>query len=136
MTDLHPLSKNDALVYGALRKADQPLSAYDLLDQLRDQGLRAPVQIYRALDRLLGQGMAHRLESLNAFVACCHSDGHNHGEDGGQIAFAICEDCGKVTEFSDPALEQRLDAWARQHHFQPARTTIELRGHCVDCQQP
>lgn len=133
MTDPQPLSKNDALVYGALRKADQPLSAYDLLDQLRDQGLRAPVQIYRALDRLLGNGMAHRLESLNAFVACCNSDGHSHGNDDGQTAFAICEACGKVLEFSDPALVSQLTAWAHQQAFTPSRTTIELRGLCVEC---
>jgi Fur family zinc uptake transcriptional regulator len=123
------LTKNEALVFGALRKSDQPMSAYALLDNLRDDGLRAPVQVYRALDRLVEFGMAHRLESLNAFVACNHPD----CDDAGQTAFAICDSCGKVTEFTDPALETRLADWANRASFVPNRTTVELRGHCADC---
>ena len=123
------LTKNEALVFGALSATDQPLSAYAILDQLRDEGMRAPVQIYRALDRLLEFGLAHRLESLNAFVAC----NHPHCEEVGQTAFAICEACGKVTEFSDPALDAYLADWASRESFVPARTTVELRGHCAAC---
>lgn len=64
------LTKNQALVMGALTHSDGPLSAYTILDKLRDQGFRAPLQVYRALDKLLEYGLVHRLESLNAFVAC------------------------------------------------------------------
>lgn len=130
MSESHrTLTKNEALVFGVLRKSDQPMSAYALLDLLRDAGLRAPVQVYRALDRLVEFGMAHRLESLNAFVACNHPD----CDDTGQAAFAICEECGKVTEFTDLALETRLADWAEQASFIPNRTTVELRGHCAEC---
>jgi Fur family zinc uptake transcriptional regulator len=72
------LTKNQSLVMGALTNSDGPLSAYTILDQLRDHGFRAPLQVYRALDKLVEFGLVHRLESLNAFVACRHPgcDGH------------------------------------------------------------
>jgi len=66
------LTRNQSLVFGALSRAEGPLSAYTILDQLRDDGFRAPLQVYRALDKLVETGMVHRLESLNAFVACSH----------------------------------------------------------------
>lgn len=123
------LTKNQSLVLGALAHAPTPLSAYALLDQLRDEGLKAPLQIYRALDKLVERGLAHRLESLNAFVAC--ADEHCHRS--GLIAFAICDACGKVDEFADPVIEERLGLWATQTGFTPARTTMEIRGRCAGC---
>ncbi len=104
----HDLTRNQTLVFNVLSKADGPLSAYTILDQLRDDGFRAPLQVYRALEKLLEFGMVHRLESLNAFVACAHPQCHQHG----LIAFAICEQCGQVTEFSDPAIENLVSAGA------------------------
>jgi Fur family zinc uptake transcriptional regulator len=123
------LTRNQALVLNALSDSRGPLSAYDILDRLRGDGLRAPLQIYRALDKLVERGLAHRLESLNAFVAC--ADAHCHRK--GLIAFAICEDCGQVDEFSDAVIEERLGSWARATGFKVERTTMEIRGKCEAC---
>src|SRR5690554_1361870 len=112
------LTKNQALVLGALARTEAPVSAYTLLDQLREHGLRAPLQVYRALDKLMEYGLVHRLESLNAFVACAHPHDHRHG----LVAFAICENCGQVDEFSDPAVEKRLKGWAGEHSFTLKKT--------------
>src|SRR5690606_26549261 len=46
------LTKNQALVLNALSRAEGPLSAYTILDRLRDDGFRAPLQVYRALEKL------------------------------------------------------------------------------------
>jgi Fur family zinc uptake transcriptional regulator len=129
----HPagLTRNQELVLGALNHADGPLSAYDILDRLREEGLRAPLQVYRALDRLVAEGLAHRLESLNAFVCC--ADTRAHGAPGGTTAFAICSECGRVDEFADPEVDDRLAGWAKAVGFAPTRTTIELRGRCCAC---
>jgi Fur family zinc uptake transcriptional regulator len=125
----HPkLTRNQSLVYTALSDAPGPLSAYTILDNLRGEGLRAPLQIYRALDKLLEIGLVHRLESLNAFVACHHG----HGEHDAAV-FAICAHCGKVLELSDDATIHRLDTLARNNDFAVAKTTIELRGRCAAC---
>jgi Fur family transcriptional regulator, zinc uptake regulator len=129
MTATHYLTRNQSLVLDTLSHADGPLSAYTILDRLRDEGFRAPLQVYRALDKLTGMGLVHRLESLNAFVACAHP--HCHG--GGMIAFAICEKCGQVDEFSDEVVVERLSSWTGEHGFRPQKTTIEIRGTCAHC---
>lgn len=123
------LTKNQKLVFDALSGAEGPLSAYSILDELRGDGLKAPLQVYRALDKLIEFGLVHRLESINAFVACAHP----HEHETHMIAFAICEKCGQVSEFSDEVVEARLGDWAHGHRFAPARTTIEIRGVCAEC---
>ncbi|MEF2071853.1 Fur family transcriptional regulator [Consotaella aegiceratis] len=130
MTEPHPhLTKNQALVLDALAKEGVPLSAYAILDRLRDDGLRAPLQVYRALDKLLDYELVHRLESLNAFVACAHP--HCHASR--MIAFGICETCGQVWEFSDDVVRDRLMAWAESNQFRPSKTTVEIKGTCASC---
>ena len=124
------LTRNQELVLGTLAHSTAPLSAYDILDKLRDEGVRAPLQVYRALDKLTERGLAHRLESLNAFVCC--ADAHCHGA-GGSTAFAICDACGKVEEFAEPAIDGKIKAWSKASGFVPSRTTIEVRGRCREC---
>lgn len=124
------LTKNQALVMGALSQSESPLSAYTILDQLRDDGFRAPLQVYRALDKLVEFGLVHRLESLNAFVACRHPGCDAHQT----IAFMICETCGQVNEISDPSLADRLKQLASKAGFALKKSTVELRGICCNCQ--
>lgn len=123
------LTRNQALVFDTLERARAPMSAYSILDELREQGFRAPLQVYRALDKLRASGLVHRLECLNAFVACSHEEGHSSE----LIAFAICDECGRVSEFSDRAIAKRLGTWAGAHSFKVKKTTIEIRGACNDC---
>ena len=124
------LTKNQALVMGALSQSDSPLSAYTILDQLRNDGFRAPLQVYRALDKLVEFGLVHRLESLNAFVACRHPGCDAHQT----IAFMICETCGQVNEISDTSLAERLKKLASKAGFALKKSTVELRGICGSCQ--
>ncbi|HLV83671.1 MAG TPA: Fur family transcriptional regulator [Devosia sp.] len=123
------LTRNQGLVLGALNSSGAPLSAYDILDALRADGLRAPLQVYRALDKLVERGLAHRLESLNAFVACADE----HCDRKQLTAFAICTNCGKVDEFTDAVIEDRLGEWAGARSFKIERTTMEIRGKCGQC---
>lgn len=125
------LTRNQALVLEALLQAEGPLSAYMLLAALKEAGLRAPLQVYRALDKLIAYGLAHRIESLNAFVACNHPG----DERDSVIAFAICDACGQVTEFPEHAIERRLKRWSRDHAFKPGKLTVEMRGLCGNCQK-
>lgn len=127
--EMTSLTKNQEMVLGALNDAKSPMSAYAILDELRGEGFRAPPQVYRALEKLVAGGLVHRLESLNAFVACSHEDCHNSG----LIAFAICEQCGLVSEFSDEEVSQRLNHWIADNQFTNAKTTIEIRGDCGAC---
>lgn len=121
------LTANHRRVFDALRASDRPLTAYEILDRLRDVGITAPPTVYRALQRLIREGLAHRLESLNAFVACAHPS-HDCA-----AAFAICDSCGSVTEIADDGLDRQLVAWARQAAFSVESMTVELRGRCAAC---
>lgn len=124
------LTKNQSLVFGALSKSNAPLTAYTILDQLRDNGFRAPLQVYRALEKLVEFGIVHRLESLNAFVACSHPDCGNSKV----IAFTICETCSNVSEISDNSLAGQLQSIANNAQFTLTKSTVELQGTCNRCQ--
>jgi Fur family transcriptional regulator, zinc uptake regulator len=123
------LTRNQTLVLGALNTSKAPLSAYAILDALRGEGLRAPLQVYRALEKLVELGFVHRLESLNAFVACQHVG--CGGVD--SVAFAICGTCGKVDEVQDANLSQELKLVSVKTGFALAHSVVELRGTCARC---
>lgn len=129
MTARDALTKNQLCVLEKLEASSGPLSAYTLLDQLRERGFRAPLQVYRALDTLVKSGFVHRLESLNSFVACAEPHDHSHS----MTAFAICDNCGQVTEMSDHDVGHRLDEWVRSTGFAAKKAVIEFRGVCAKC---
>lgn len=125
------LTRNQSLVFSALSDAGTPLTAYAILDELRNEGFRAPLQVYRALDKLVEWGLVHRLESVNSFVACAHAgeDCCSHGLTG----FAICSECGHVVEFHHHAVEEQLEALLGEKGFKPEKTVVEIRGLCANC---
>lgn len=124
------LTRNQGLVLKALEKSKSPAGAYELLGQLREDGLRAPPQIYRALDSLVEMGLAHRLDSLNAYVACSHPDCVPHET----VAFAICNSCGEVDEITDEKLSRQIRTLARENGLGLTKSTVELRGLCTGCE--
>ena len=106
------------------------LKAYELLDRLAVEHAAArPPTIYRALDFLIDQGLVHRIESLNAYVACPCPE-HAHG-----FQLLICRDCGRVEELHLDDVNAQLDARAQALGFRVERQTIELLGRCESCQQ-
>ncbi len=129
MKQIGNLTRNQSFVFDTLRKAKTPMSAYAILDALRDEGFRAPLQVYRALEKLQEQKLVHRLESINAFVACCDPACQTHGA----AAFAICDECGNVDEIARAPIEKSLQDWTDANHFEAQSTAIEIRGKCRDC---
>jgi Fur family zinc uptake transcriptional regulator len=125
------MTRNQKLVLDVLSRTGTPLSAYQILDELRTEGFRAPLQVYRALDQLRGFGIVHRLESMNAFVACSHPADHSHTDE--PIGFTICERCGTVAEIDDPDFQSFIDGISKRTGFQPEKTTVEIRGLCKAC---
>ena len=117
----------DKIIVEALRGVGRPVSAYELIEQVRGKGVSAPPTVYRALQRLIDDGLAHRLESLNAFVAC------DHPHHSGRAVFAICDSCGTVKEFDSPVAVKGLQTWAGKNDFHIRSMTMELRGRCGDC---
>ncbi len=116
-------------VLATLLASHQPLGAYEIIDRLAPKGPRpAPITVYRALEFLRQNGLVHRIESRNAFVACVH----NHAV-GALVVFLICERCGAVGEASSPEVTATLTSAARAVGFAPKSPVIELTGICTHC---
>ena len=125
-----------ARVLGLIAEAGKPLKAYDLLDQIRvgnntdgeGAGAAAPPTVYRALDFLLANGFIHKLESVNAFVACHHPSTAQHS-----VPFLICDRCHSAVELEDEQVVAALDERARALGFVPQAQTLEVHGLCARC---
>ncbi|HET7848122.1 MAG TPA: transcriptional repressor [Pseudolabrys sp.] len=116
-------------VLEALLASHQPLGAYDLIERLGARTARpAPITIYRALDFLRQQGLAHRIESRNAFIACVH----NH-EGADPVVFMICERCGAVGEAASATVAETIRNASRDVGFTPKTPVIEITGVCAHC---
>src|SRR5271169_5651389 len=133
-------------VLEALLASHKPLGAYEIIEHLAQKNSAqknsaqqtsaaqknrpAPITIYRALDFLRENGLVHRIESRNAFVACAH----NHG-DNDLVVFLICEKCGAVGEAPGGGAAEALKSSARAAGFAPKSPLIEIAGICSHCRE-
>jgi Fur family transcriptional regulator, zinc uptake regulator len=105
------------------------LGAYEVLEQLAQGGFgNQPPVAYRALEFLVEQGFAHRIDRLNAFVACMHP-GEAHAP-----AFLICRNCRAVAEAPAKPVRTALNKAAGSLGFQVEGSSIEAVGLCPQCQ--
>jgi Fur family zinc uptake transcriptional regulator len=112
-----------------LLEEHRAMGAYDVLARLTAEGQGAhPPVAYRALDFLVENGLAHKIERLNAFIAC-HHPGEAH-----RPAFLICRDCDSVAEAHVPPADGALGVEAKALGFRIERTVIEAEGLCPGCQ--
>jgi Fur family zinc uptake transcriptional regulator len=110
-------------------RASSPLTAYQLLDQLKEtRKTAAPPTIYRTLEFLIENRLIHKVEQLNAFIPC--SDGHHDHHD---VQFLICDKCGAVAEIEDRAIARALAKAAEKQGFHPNKAVVELDGICASC---
>jgi Fur family transcriptional regulator, zinc uptake regulator len=115
-------------VLETLLGSHKPLGAYEIIERLAESGRPAPITVYRALDFLRDNGLVHRIESRNAFVACVHD--HSGGD---LVVFLLCERCGTVGEAPAGAVADALKAAARSAGFAPKSPVIEIAGICSHC---
>lgn len=118
-------------VLAVLRKHGSPLSAYDVLHELREAEPKlAPTTIYRTLTALTNKGQVHKLESLSAFVAC-KCGGHEDAS-----VLLICGTCGAVEESLAPRILKELARVTNKSGFAAMRHMIEIHGRCATCGPP
>jgi Fur family zinc uptake transcriptional regulator len=112
-----------------LLAAGEPVKAYDLIARFGEDGQPAkPPTVYRALEFLERKGLAHRIASISAYVACT-SGAIDHA-----AAFLICDCCGSTKEITGPD-QAAMAAAAAQAGYAIARTTIEAHGRCAACRE-
>jgi Fur family transcriptional regulator, zinc uptake regulator len=118
-------------VLQALLSSHRPLGAYEVIDELAKSMPRpAPITVYRALDFLMENGLVHRIESRNAYLACAHDH-----DTAAMVAFLICDGCGSVGEIPAAPVAQGLNAAARLTGFAPKLSVVEITGTCAHCQK-
>jgi Fur family zinc uptake transcriptional regulator len=116
-------------VLEVLLGSHKPLGAYEIIERAGGKNARpAPITVYRALHFLRAQGLVHRIESRNAFVACVN----NHAS-GDLVVFLICERCGEVGEAPATTVAVNLKSAARAAGFTPKTPVIEIGGVCAHC---
>jgi Fur family zinc uptake transcriptional regulator len=113
-----------------LLESEGPAKAYDLLEHLGEDGAAKPPSVYRSLDFLLEMGLAHKIESLNAYVACGHWK-HGHA-----AVFLICDKCGTAGELHAGDSVRKLTQEVESVKFKMRSAVIEVRGTCAGIARP
>ena len=121
------LTKNQRIVLNLLQDSGEPLKAYFILDSLKKEGLNSPLQVYRALDKLVELGKIHKVESLNSFIIC------NNSTCASNTAFTICERCGKVKEIKNNNLTEGVNDLVRENKLNIPRYNLEVYVVCNTC---
>jgi Fur family transcriptional regulator, zinc uptake regulator len=105
-----------------------PIGAYDILSQLsKEGGQDAPPTVYRALSFLLGAGLIHRIDTLNAYLGC-ETPEHIHA-----AQLLVCRSCRAVTELGDPAIARLLAQRVKAAGFTADARDLEIKGLCDTC---
>jgi Fur family zinc uptake transcriptional regulator len=114
-----------------LMQAGQPVKAYDLISTFGEdhKAPAKPPTVYRALEFLERQGLAHRIESLAAYIACTGEPGDH------AAAFLLCDCCGRTEEIAAP-VDEALRGLAAAAGYTIHTVAIEAHGLCVACREP
>ena len=123
------LSKNQQIIFDFIEKAKEPLKAYSILFNVQKKGIKAPLQVYRALDKLVEIGKIHKIESRNAFIACKNSN----CEVSNATIFSICNKCENVSEINNPKLSKYLTNFEDDTGMQYNKYNLEFFGLCKKC---
>ena len=123
------LTKNQQTVLDILENSQEPLKAYTILFDIQKKGIKSPLQVYRALDKLIEIGKVHKIESRNSYVACKH-EGCNAKT---STSFLICENCDKVIELTGNNLLTYFSKQSVKNNFQYRKHSLEIYGLCENC---
>ena len=111
-----------------LLQKNTAIGAYEILDLLREAGFKnQPPVAYRALEFLVQNGFAHKIEQLNSFIGCMHP-GKDHSP-----AFMICRNCDSVSEEEALTRNFSVSQIAAKAGFTVEKAVIEARGLCHSC---
>ena len=123
------LTNNQQTVLDLLEHSKEPLKAYAILYNIQKKGIKSPLQVYRALDKLIEIGKVHKIESKNSFIACKHKNCDSTTS----TSFLICETCDQVTELKKKNLSVYFTKQSYQVDFKYAKHNLEIYGACKDC---
>ena len=124
------LTNNQQTVLDLLEGSKEPLKAYAILFDTQKKGIKAPLQVYRALDKLIEIGKVHKIESKNSYIACSNENCTAETAS----SFLICEICDKVTELKKNNLSTYFSKQSEKFNFKYTKHNLEIYGECITCQ--
>ena len=123
------LTINQQTVLTLLEGTKEPLKAYAILFDIQKKGIKSPLQVYRALDKLIEIGRVHKIESKNSYIACNNSDCSSKTS----TSFLICELCDDVTELKKNNLSMYFSKQSEKSNFKYSKHNLEIYGECKTC---
>jgi len=117
------------LVLKVLQSNVKPLSAYEILEKVKEFGIKSPPIVYRALDTLMKIGKVHKINELNTFIACDCEEDHQHL----LSILTICQSCNKVSELHDHSVIDHLVKLKTLNIYLANKAVIELPIMCQNC---
>ena len=120
---------NKDTIFQFLNKSKKPISAYEILDNLRDKGFKAPISIYRALDTLISEGKVHKINNEKKYVVC------NHNHKNKNFIFATCKNCKAVIEHHSKNLNKLIKLLCQNSKFKPKKSNLTIEGYCSECKE-
>ena len=125
------LTNNQQTVLNLLEKSKEPLKAYTILFDIQKKGIKSPLQVYRALDRLMEIGKVHKIESKNSYIACAHKNCNSSTS----TSFLICETCDQVMELKQKNLPSYFAKQSERANFTYTKHNLEIYGACKGCKK-
>ena len=126
---IEKLTNNQQTVLNLLEGSKEPLKAYAILFDIQKKGIKSPLQVYRALDKLIKIGKVHKIESKNSYIACNNTDCSSKTS----TSFLICELCDDVTELKKNNLSMYFSKQSEKSNFKYSKHNLEIYGACKTC---
>ena len=123
------LTSNQLTVLNLLEQSKEPLKAYAILFNIQKKGIKSPLQVYRALDKLIEIGKVHKIESKNSYIACNNVNCSSQTS----TSFLICKMCDKVTELKKNNLSSYFSKLSELSNFKYTKHNLEIYGSCKNC---
>ena len=125
------LTNNQQTVLNLLEHSKEPLKAYTILFDIQKKGIKSPLQVYRALDKLIKIGKVHKIESKNSYIACNNVNCSSQTS----TSFLICEICDKVIELKKNNLPKYFLKISEKSNFKYTKHNVEIYGACRTCKK-
>lgn len=123
------LTQERRVILDEMAGSDRHFGPEDLLFNLREKGKRVSrATVYRTLDLLVDSGVVKRVclgpQQFYYESIAKKEQKHSH---------LVCLRCGKITEFSDQATEERLSRICRENSFRMTSRCFQVFGFCSNC---
>jgi len=121
-----PLRKS---ILSILWKSKAPVKAYMILETLSKVKQNAkPPTVYRVLDFLVENGIAHKISSTQSYTLCHHPKQQIDSE-----ILMVCNNCNHIIEVIEPVMTALINKLTKENHFLTKENTVEIKGLCEQC---